>query len=64
MSFTIENAKCVHETDAAIFVEAPDLDEDVCVPISQIDDDSDVYKSGTTGDLIVSDWFAGKQGWI
>jgi hypothetical protein len=27
------------------------------------DDDSEVYKHGTDGVLIVSDWFAEKRGW-
>ena len=59
----IENAKCTAETDKAILVEAPDLDEQEWIPRSQIDDDSEVYKTGTAGDLIVSDWWAEKQGW-
>jgi len=59
----IENAKCVRETEKAILVEASDFDEPVWVPQSQIDEDSEVYKVGTEGDLIVLDWWAEKQGW-
>ena len=58
-----ENAKCTAQTDKAILVEAPALDEPTWIPQSQIDDDSEVYKPGTEGDLIVSDWWAEKQGW-
>lgn len=39
-------------------------DEEVWVPKSQIDDDSEVYQKGHSGTLIVSDWFANKQGWL
>jgi hypothetical protein len=64
MSYTIDDAKCTHSTDKAILVSAPDLDEQVWIPQSQIDDDSEVYKKGTEGKLVVSDWFAQKRGWI
>lgn len=60
----IENARCVAETAQAICVTAPDFDEDEWIPQSQIDEDSDVYKKGTDGTLIVSDWYARKKGWI
>lgn len=64
MTYSIDDADCIHETPKAILVEAPDFDEAVWVPQSQVDDESEVYKRGTTGTLIVSDWFAEQQGWI
>jgi hypothetical protein len=64
MSFEIENVRCVRETDKAILVEAPDFDEPQWVPQSQVDDNSEVYKLGTVGTLVVSDWWAKKQGWM
>lgn len=39
-------------------------EEDVWVPKSIIDDDSEVYKMGTEGVLIVPAWFAKKNGFI
>lgn len=63
MAYEIENARCIRETEKAILVEAPDFDEPTWIPQSQVDDDSDVYKVGTSGTLIVSDWWAEKQGW-
>ena len=55
--------KSYYENDKAILVEAPDFDKPEWIPISQIDNDSEVYKEGTEGDLIISDWLAEKNGW-
>lgn len=64
MPYEIDNAKCIRETDRAILVEADEFDEPQWIPQSQIDEDSEVYKLGTDGTLIVSDWFAEQRGWI
>jgi len=64
MKHTIEKCVCVRETDKAILVECDEFDEALWIPLSQIDDDSEVYKEGTEGDLIASSWFAEKKGWI
>jgi len=37
---------------------------EVWVPHSQIHDDSETYKEGTSGTLGVTEWFAKKEGWI
>ena len=34
------------------------------IPQSQIDDDSDVYREGDAGTLIISEWFALEKGLI
>lgn len=64
MAYKIDNAICMHDTGKAILVEADDFDEPTWIPQSQIDDDSEVYGKGDEGTLIVSDWFAQKQGWV
>jgi len=64
MTYEISDAKAVRETDDALLVEADEFDEPQWVPKSQIDDDSEVYKLGTDGTLIVSEWFAEKRGWL
>ena len=38
--------------------------EEIWIPISQITDDSEVYKSGTSGTLIITDWLAAKKGLV
>ena len=61
--YVIEDAECVHETEKAIFVEASVFDEPVSIPKSVIHDESEVWKDGQTGDLVVKMWFAEKKGW-
>jgi hypothetical protein len=63
MAFRIENAKCITASDKAICVEAPIFDEPQWIPQSQVDDDSEVWRKGDEGDLIISDWFAHKKEW-
>jgi len=63
MSYEVENAKAVGATDKGIWVQADDFDSDEFIPQDQIDDNSEVYKKGTEGTLIVSDWLARKRGW-
>ena len=64
MSYIIEDAKIVKDTGKAILVNAPEFNEDVWIPQSQVDDNSEIWKEGESGDLLVTDWFAEKQGWI
>lgn len=66
MSFTITNAKCIAESKnkKSILVDAPDFDEPEWIAVSQIDEDSEVYKVGTSGDLIITEWLARYRGWI
>lgn len=49
-----------HETDKALLVDIEG--EEVWIPKSVIDDDSEVYKSGTEGTLIIPEWFSKKNG--
>lgn len=57
---TYEGVKCVGETAKAILV---DIDGTrYWVPQSQVDNDSEVYKKGDVGDLVVSRWYAEKEG--
>lgn len=37
---------------------------EVWVPHSQIHEDSEVYKMGTNGKLIVTEWLATEKGWV
>lgn len=60
---SLGQARVVRETDRAILVTLEDGDEEVWVPKSVIHDDSEVYseKNGE-GELIVHEWWAGKNG--
>jgi hypothetical protein len=64
MLFEIEDARVVGESEEAILVEVPELEGPIWIPKSQIDDDSEVYKKGTEGILIISEWLAEQKGWL
>ena len=62
--FTIENCEIIKETSKAILVESENLDEETWIPQSQVHDDSEIWKEGQKGDLIISEWMAKKIGLI
>lgn len=64
MTYKIENAKCIKQTSKAILVEAPEFEIPQWIPQTQIDEDSEVYKLNTEGDLIISDWLATEKGYV
>jgi hypothetical protein len=59
MSDPVEIEDCVvkHATDKAILVAIPDFG-DVWIQQSQIHDDSEVWKKGDTGTLVITRWCA------
>jgi hypothetical protein len=60
MSVKIEDARCIRATEKAILVE---IDGDQhWIPQSQVDADSEVWKEGDEGTLVVSDWIAEQKG--
>jgi len=59
----IEDVEVIHETQDAILVKSENLDEDTWIPQSQVQAESEVWKNGQKGDLVVSEWFARKKGW-
>lgn len=66
--FGIADAEVLAETDRAILVQSPELEENIWVPKSVIHDDSEVYEKSIEGGgpalLIVKFWFAEKEGWV
>lgn len=66
-TYLVENAVGIKDSDSgkASLVEAPEFDEgSEWIPHSQITDDSEVYKPGTSGKLVVKEWLAEQRGWI
>lgn len=63
-TYKVEGAKCTKATEKALLIEAPEFEQAVWVPQSQVTDDSEVYKLGDDGVLIVSLWFATQKGWV
>ena len=63
-AFEIEGVVvCLAMSPESICVKGGSLEKKKWIPKSQIHDDSEVYKPGTSGKLIVSFWYARKQGW-
>lgn len=52
----IEDVSCLRQTDKAILVAIDG--KELWVPQSVIDDDSEVWKKGDEGALVVHRWFA------
>jgi hypothetical protein len=57
---TISGVVVEAETDSAILCDIEG--EEIWIPKSQIDDDSEVYEMGTNGDLVITQWIARKKG--
>lgn len=64
MTIEIEDVEVLIEKPTSLLVTSPNLDKEYWVPKSQITDDSEVYKAGTEGTLIVTDWIAEEKGWV
>jgi hypothetical protein len=69
---TVGTGRCIRETDAALLVLLMDISDDVdlklannelWIPKSQISDDSEVYGLDDEGQVLVTGWWARKQGW-
>jgi hypothetical protein len=58
---TIENVTAEHETDRALRCAFGDGRKH-WIPKSQITDDSEVYAAGHVGRLVITGWFADKEG--
>jgi len=62
----IEGAEIIEKSPSgkAILVQAPEFDTLQWIPLSAVHDDSEVYRAGDEGDLLLKEWFAEKKGWI
>lgn len=58
----VGQAESIRETEKAVLIKIED-EQEVWVPKSQIHDDSDVWKDGQKGTLVVSQWYAEQKGW-
>jgi len=65
MSVAIRDCKLIKHFKQAMLVDVEG--EEMWIPYSQIDDDSELYKGkdcpeGTEGTLVISDWLAEQRG--
>lgn len=58
----LEDCDCSEETKLAIRINYDG--KFWWIPKSLIHDDSEVYKKGTSGTLVIPEWFAAKEGLI
>lgn len=58
----LDDANVIRATEKAILVEVGG--EEMWVPQSQIDDDSEVWEERQEGTLIVSEWWAERKGLV
>ncbi len=59
---TFDQVHCLAETDKAILCLIDD--KEYWIPLSNVDDDSEVFQKGDFGDLIISEWIAHQKGLI
>lgn len=52
----IDAVECIAETAKAILVEIDG--SEYWIPFSQIDEDSEVYRKGDIGELVITQWIA------
>jgi hypothetical protein len=57
-----EGVECIRGSAKALFVTGLKTKKAVWVPLSQIQEDSEVTRPGEKGTLIVTEWFAEKAG--
>ena len=58
----IEDVLAIRETEKALLCQIED--EEHWIPKSVIDDDSEVWKDGQEGELVIAEWWAEKNGLI
>lgn len=65
MAVEFDNCYAEHQTNKALLVYIPEIsDEPQWVPQQHITDDSEVYRKGDEGKLVVTDYIAEQKGWV
>lgn len=57
-----ESVRCISQTQKAILVRIDDKEH--WIPQTMIDDDSEVWRKGDEGTLVIREWFAVKEGLV
>ncbi len=60
MSVRLDDVVCKHSSDDAILVVIEG--DEYWIPNSQVHDDSEVWRKGDEGELVITDWWAEKKG--
>lgn len=60
-----DDCEVLAETEKALLVYISAIVEEVWIPKSQVDtDDSEIREKGDVGMLVMTRWFAEKEGWV
>lgn len=57
---SFDGCRCVHETGEALLVEIEG--DQYWLPLSQLDDTSEIQHFGDEGELVTSQWWADQEG--
>ena len=57
-----DDCVAIHATAKALLVRVPDLGEDLWIPQSVIDDESEIFDVDHKGELVIKEWWARKEG--
>jgi hypothetical protein len=64
VGFKIDDCKIIKETERAVLVKSDELpDGEMWIPQSQVHEDSEVWCEGDEGPMIITEWFAKKEGY-
>lgn len=64
-----DNCQCTQQTEKALLVKMPkdrgaNVPEEMWMPVSQIEEDSDIQAKGDRGTLVTTEWIARQKGLI
>jgi hypothetical protein len=54
----------IHSTDKAVLIKMPEMPQPIWFPQSQIHANSEIWKQGDEGTLVVTQWIAEKKGLV
>jgi hypothetical protein len=61
--YKLPDCEILKSTGKAILILIPDFDKDpIWIPLSQVDDRSEIWKEGEKGELMISQWIAEQKG--
>ena len=61
---SIDDCECIRATERAILCSIGDTGKELWIPQSLVQDESEVYRHGDTGTLVIPAWFARKNGLV
>ena len=63
-TYLLVDIQVITQTGKAVLVRSMEFNDEFWIPQSQIHEDSDVWKTGQEGDMLVTEWLAIQKGWL